>query len=192
VRAPSFAGMRRTIIAMTALLGSLAAVAPAAAGTLALEGDTDVYTAAPGLSDLVHVRGDDSRPNEILIKHDSDPIDATGTDCYRLEFDQPNAIRCAPRGGVRAALGDGNDFGHVTDPLPAGYRVTVDGGPGDDQLNAPIGGSSVTFLGGDGNDTLKGQTGHDVLDGGAGRDTIDGDWTQRDRRDNDTIDAAAW
>jgi Ca2+-binding RTX toxin-like protein len=167
--------MRRTIIAMTALLGSLCTAAPAAAGTLTLEGNTYLYSSSPGQSNMVYIRGDESRPNEILIKEDSGEIDASATDCFRTEFDQLNTIRCTPRGGVRAALGDGNDFGYVTDPLPPGYSVTVDGGPGDDQLNPPIGGSSVTFLGGDGNDTLKGQAGNDTLDGGAGNDTLTGD-----------------
>jgi Ca2+-binding RTX toxin-like protein len=180
--------MRRTIIAMTALAASLCAAAPAAAGTLTLDGSTYVYTAAPGDTSLFYLRGDDFRAGRILIQQDDGTITQAGTGCDWVP-EIPDTLSCEARGGVRASLGDGNDFAHVTDPLPAGYSVVIDGGPGDDQLNPPIGGTSVTFLGGEGNDTLKGEPGNDTLDGGPGNDTLHGGGGNDQVRGGDGDDA---
>ena len=63
------------------------------------------------------------------------------------------------------------------DVLSAGSRglstaaITLDGGPGHDQLLGERG--NETLLGGDGNDRLLGHEGDDWLDGGAGNDTMD-------------------
>jgi Ca2+-binding RTX toxin-like protein len=164
--------MRRTIIAITALAASLCGAAPAAAGTLTLDGNTYVYTAAPGDPAMFYVRNDDFRAGHVIIKQDGGTLDASGTDCTWTP-ELPDTAVCAHRGGVRASLGDGNDFAYVSDPLPAGYGIVVDGGPGDDQLNPPTGGTSVTFVGGEGNDKLSGQGGNDMLDGGPGNDTLE-------------------
>ncbi len=84
--------MRRTIIAMTALVGSLCAAAPAAAATLTLDGNTYVYTAAPGETNYLHVRGDDDRPDEVFIS-DQNPVDISGTGCFREAWDGPEDAR---------------------------------------------------------------------------------------------------
>jgi hypothetical protein len=165
--------MKRTTIAMTALAASLCAAAPAAGATLTLEGSTYVFTAAPGETNYLHVRGDDDRPNEVFIS-DQNPLDISGTDCSREAWDGPEDARCQPRGGIRIALGDGDDKLYPSDPLPAGWALSADGGDGNDEVSAPTRGFPYTFLGGNGDDTMKGGAGADVLDGGEGRDTIDG------------------
>ena len=50
--------------------------------------------------------------------------------------------------------------------------ATIDGGTGNDVLNA--GGGTTTLIGGPGNDQLNGNSGNDLLDGGDGDDTLSG------------------
>ncbi len=165
--------MRRTIIGTAALAASLCAVAPAAAGTLTLEGGTYVYSAAPGETNYLHLRGDDDRPGEVFIS-DQQAIDISGTDCFREAWDGPADARCQPRGGIRVLLADGDDKLYVGDPLPAGWVLTADGGDGNDEASPSTRGFPYTFAGGNGDDKIDGGAGADVLDGGEGRDTIDG------------------
>ncbi|MDQ8044975.1 MAG: calcium-binding protein, partial [Patulibacter sp.] len=67
------------------------------------------------------------------------------------------------------SLGDGNDYLGANDDSTG--PLTVDGGPGNDDLNG--GGNDDSISGGDGNDALQGHGGNDVLDAGAGDDTLD-------------------
>ncbi|MDB5390517.1 MAG: algE [Planctomycetaceae bacterium] len=74
---------------------------------------------------------------------------------------------------IRVLLFDENDVatvqGVLTDP------ILIDGGRGDDTLNASanLGLAGVVLLGGDGNDLLTGNTaGRNILVGGAGKDTL--------------------
>jgi hypothetical protein len=69
-------------------------------------------------------------------------------------------VRCGTLGTpIEVKLGDLDDVASVRDWQST---VTMDGGPGDDSLNAP----------GSGNATLTGGTGRDVLTTGGGNDTI--------------------
>ena len=74
--------------------------------------------------------------------------------------------------GVRAELGDGDDF--FMAESPAGKPVSVDAGPGKDFVGTFD--SPDSILGGPGDDDLFGGHGDDVLDGGPGNDQIDGDY----------------
>ncbi|MFF5234068.1 M91 family zinc metallopeptidase [Dactylosporangium sp. NPDC000521] len=67
--------------------------------------------------------------------------------------------------------------GGVPVRVPAGARLVVRAGSGDDTVHVE-GGGAVTVLGGSGDDTLEGGTGDDTLLAGAGVDTVragDGD-----------------
>jgi len=166
--------MRRTTILPACLLASLAAAAPASAGTLTLDGGAYVYTAGPGETNRLHISGDDDKPGVVRIHEEEHAIEAGGTGCTRESWDGPETVNCPALGGLRVGLGDGDDFAFVTDPLPAGWSVAVDGGPGNDTMSPPTRGTPVQFAGGDGDDKLSGGGGGDTLDGGAGRDTLDG------------------
>jgi Ca2+-binding RTX toxin-like protein len=63
----------------------------------------------------------------------------------------------SPAAGVRVDLGDGDDWGDVSDELPANARFTLSGGAGNDKLQADVQGS--TLDGGPGNDTPLGAHG---------------------------------
>lgn len=70
----------------------------------------------------------------------------------------------------------GSPFADVVTLLSAGAEQVwqLDGGAGDDSLNASSATAEVTLLGGDGNDTLIGGAAADVLDGGTGNDLLTG------------------
>ncbi len=51
---------------------------------------------------------------------------------------------------------------------------TLNGGAGDDSLDATSATSAMTLIGGDGNDILKGGRNGDLLNGGTGNDSLDG------------------
>jgi Ca2+-binding RTX toxin-like protein/6-phosphogluconolactonase (cycloisomerase 2 family) len=118
---------------------------------------------------------------------------------------------------LRILLGDGNDHANIAGNID--LPVTIDGGAGNDHLNAGrgpsilIGGEGNDKLigsrgddqiyGGGGNDLILGGGGHDLLDGGSGDDRIFGscgndvilggdgnDWIFGDGG-NDTLDGGA-
>ena len=73
---------------------------------------------------------------------------------------------------VNAGLGDGNDTFEIT-----GVGATVDGGPGNDELNG--GAADDSLHGGGGTDTLRGNAGPDILSdgdtsGAENNDTLNG------------------
>src|SRR6185503_14428339 len=57
-----------------------------------------------------------------------------------------------------------------------GDALTLDGGAGNDTLDATLLGSAMalTLLGNAGNDTLKGSSFNDIIDGGVGSDRLTG------------------
>src|SRR4051812_10299528 len=122
--------MRRTLIGMTALAASLCVAAPAAAGTLTLEGDTYVYTAAPGETNYLHVGGNDDPEGELYVHDEPAAIDISAPDCPREAWADATVARCPRRSGIGLALGGAKDRLYVRDPLPAGYVMTADGGDG--------------------------------------------------------------
>jgi len=80
---------------------------------------------------------------------------------------------------IRILLGDGNDHASIADNID--LPVVVDGGAGNDHLNAGRG--PAVLAGGDGNDKLIGSraddkifggNGNDVIFGGGGNDFLDG------------------
>ncbi|MDW5596787.1 PASTA domain-containing protein [Conexibacter stalactiti] len=161
----------RTALAL-GCAASLAAAASAPAAQLSLEGDTLVYRAAPGETNRVIVSTDD--PGELRFL-DNAAI-SFGAPCYRAEWDGEDVARCVFAGPVRIETGDGADRVSFSSGLPAAQQFTADGGPGDDELSAPLDGLAVTFRGGDGTDRLSGGVGNDTLDGGPGNDNLAGGW----------------
>lgn len=146
-----------------------AATAPAA--QLSLDGGTLTYRAAPGEANFVIVRSEDA--GELRFTDDHAIAFPEGL-CRRAEWDDEEVARCAFAGPVRIEAGDGADRVSIWNDLPAAQSFTVDGGPGDDTLDGPIGGPAVTFLGGDGADRLTGGSAEDQLDGGPGDDEVSG------------------
>ncbi|GGM70748.1 M91 family zinc metallopeptidase [Dactylosporangium sucinum] len=71
--------------------------------------------------------------------------------------------------------GDAVVVGGVAMTVPAGARVVVRTGGGNDTVRV-TGGGAVTVLGGDGDDRLTGSTGDDTLLAGAGSDTVVAGW----------------
>jgi Ca2+-binding RTX toxin-like protein len=69
--------------------------------------------------------------------------------------------------------GNGGDD-TITMVATGGYVSTIDGGAGNDTIDATGSTVGLTLLGGLGNDVLTGGSGDDVLDGGAGNDTLNG------------------
>ena len=74
-------------------------------------------------------------------------------------------------GDSLSAQGDNGDV--PADPPIADIATTLNGGDGNDFLNA--GNVGTTLNGGNGDDNLSGGPGNDVLNGGAGQDTLTGD-----------------
>ena len=97
---------------------------------------------------------------------------AVGPGCTSVASD---TARCSfVHSLIEIDLGDGNDqlalnvrFGEVA--------AVVQGGDGNDTINAPGGPFSLAYLfGGPGNDVLRGGSGDDVIDGGLGADVLSG------------------
>ena len=166
-----------------ALLAALLAPASAHAGTVALEGDRARLPLRPGqLDDLVVM------PEPGVVTFTADRLVA-GAGCTAGPDEN---LRCPSAGvtAIRILAGDRSDTIVAGGPLP----LVVDLGPGDDALGA--GGSdegnqtSVTVDGGPGNDDIEASTASAVVTGGAGRDTlfIDALW---DAAGPFTLDAGA-
>jgi Ca2+-binding RTX toxin-like protein len=78
-------------------------------------------------------------------------------------------------GQVKVNLRDGDDratVGSQPDSYRLYYFTTVDGGDGDDYLDADDGAERMS--GGSGNDILRGSSDRESMNGGTGRDTLDG------------------
>jgi len=147
------------------------AVLPSAAGaaTLAAEGDTIVYRADPGESDL------------LILNADGDGTIVFSPATYAIQAPNCSArfggrAQCRPLpGGVRVELGDGDDRLVVADGMSRSVPIVADGGPGNDRLEGHAAADRVeVLLGGEGDDTLRGGGGADELDGGPGADVLEG------------------
>jgi len=170
----------RLRLALPLVAGALLCGAgPAAAGELTNEGGTWVYRAAPGEDNAFRLFPDEQRAGYIAFSDTVSVASAVPAGCYQQPWEENDltTIRC-PSGPVRAELGDNSptwtEWGTVSDDLPVGLQVTIDGGPGTDRLSGPLRGPGVTLLGGAGNDELRGGERGDVLDGGPGNDRLDG------------------
>jgi Ca2+-binding RTX toxin-like protein len=83
----------------------------------------------------------------------------------------PNHVRTFKAADVKRIemyLGDGNDHAQIAGNID--LPVTMDGGAGNDHLNAGRG--PAVLIGGDGNDKLIGSRGNDKVYGGTGNDLI--------------------
>ena len=156
---------RSTAAAGVALL-ALVLAAPAGASSIAYQGDTLVFSAAPGEQNFVVVDGDDQQ----VTFTDDQPIVSgrplSRTTGYPVSCDTPARA-------VRIDLGDGDaSFGFA---IPADRSFEIDGGAGADLLTGPRNGiGAATLDGGDGNDDLRSEETADTLLGGGGDDKLTG------------------
>jgi RTX calcium-binding nonapeptide repeat (4 copies) len=193
------------MLAATTCLLLAAAVPTARASTVSLSGLTVTLTAQPGETNRVDIN---------LSEEIEDLAGITpGPGCTALS---PTKVQCGiseDEYGTNInwdtfvlALGDGDDVYESSELTLS--RVTIDAGPGNDQLrgidanevatiDAGAGNDIVTsgngndsLLGGPGDDTIEGDRGNDMIDGGPGRDTLVGDSTTDTlAHGNDTIQA---
>ena len=163
--------MRRIIITAAALLFC---AAPAGAATLTRDGDgTLVITAAPGAQDYVVLAPATDDTDGYISLYDKIGLSAAAVEgCEAQTSDRLVNCRLDPT-GVRAALGDGNDYFSAGTEYPTDHGVTVDGGAGNDTVDGSYG--NDTLDGGDGNDTVDGSAGADTVRGGTGDDILMGD-----------------
>jgi Ca2+-binding RTX toxin-like protein len=186
--------MRTSIITLAVCAAALLVPGMAQAATISYEGDQLVYRAAPGERNQFGLWAD----------RDGDTSRVEISDAYGVEVSYPAGaceepwgegyhVRCdAPSGGLRAELGDGDDFAAFGSDLLASVKAEIHGGAGKDDLRAygatnPIleGGdgadmltgwhSDDTLIGGAGDDELQGHAGDDVLQGGEGNDKLEPD-----------------
>jgi Ca2+-binding RTX toxin-like protein len=159
--------MRRTIVLAVAAL----ALTPAAAsaGTIAYQGDMLVLTGAPGEVNGVTFGGEEAGRLSIS---DSTSYSFPGDRCTQLDAAYP--IQCDIPAGVRADLGDGDDFVVVDHMVQGNPAVEVLGGGGNDNLKAIDGNTRLTLDGGAGADVLRSEGGNDVLRGGPDGDELIG------------------
>jgi Ca2+-binding RTX toxin-like protein len=97
-----------------------------------------------------------------------DPMNAP-SGCSPSDLYGGDVVTCATPNAIRVELGAGDDDADMSDGLPV--PVTIDGGAGDDWLNAAD--EAAVLDGGAGEDKLVGGVGDDVLRGGDGNDTIE-------------------
>lgn len=172
--------MRATIgtLAVSALaIAAIPAVAQAAPVTVSYSGGVVTITGTEQPDDfwVTHrVTGDPG--NWIDIESDADGTPILGPGCLAMdeEHSWASAVRCPRPTRIDVTLGGGDDnFGVDTvNEHKVTIPVVVDGGAGNDSLDASLGDS--TLRGGTGNDTLRGESGNDTLDGGDGDDHIRG------------------
>jgi hypothetical protein len=198
--------MRRAWTLAGAACLLLAAAAPSArASIVSLSGTTVTLTAQAGETNRVDVN---------LSEEIEDLAGITpGPGCAALS---PTRVRCGisedeygtniPWDTFVLALGDGDDIYESSELTLS--RVTIDAGPGNDQLRGidandvatidagpgndlvQSGNGNDSLLGGAGDDTIEGDRGNDAIDGGPGRDTLVGDSTTDTlAHGNDTINA---
>jgi hypothetical protein len=129
------------------------------------------YTAASGERNAVRLTAD---PSGAVVIVDTGaaitvgPADASAVGARCTVSDDGHQARCTPvlPPVVSVAVGDADDTASI------GVRGSIDGGPGDDVLDASA--DAVVLRGGAGSDRLTGGDGAQTLDGGPGPDTIAG------------------
>lgn len=173
---------RRAVL--LAVLGAIGAGGVAHAATLSYDGDnTLIYTDAPGASSSAYPSY--NADGSVTFYSAGVTIDPTAAgDCAETGQGTGNGhITCALYyAGLRLDMGDGNDSVSVftsSDAWPAEVPFTINGGAGNDNLNAgetqgAAKLSGATINGGDGDDTINGSPAVDTIDGGTGNDVITG------------------
>jgi Ca2+-binding RTX toxin-like protein len=173
-----------------ALAGVLALTAVAWGAGTAQAGTMDVSVSGSTLE----IQGDGTR-NHVTVRFEADryvishngPVTASGgCHVYGPNIPLTPSDTVCPGAGIAlisASLGDGGDELLVYPSARA--SATVDGGRGNDELNAgpaTAGRRYNVLRGGEGDDVLVGDTGVDLLEGGAGGDELIGRGA-RDRAD---------
>jgi Ca2+-binding RTX toxin-like protein len=177
--------LRRTALPALITLTTIALGAGTAhAGTLAVSvSGAELEITGDGTGNRIDMRLEAGR----YVIHHNGPIDATGgCHVYDPNFPLTPADAVCPSAGITLVSADlsGGDDDLALYPSVA-VPVTLEGGPGDDELESGpgTGGRAYNVLrGGEGRDTLIGRTGVDVLDGGPGGDDLVGG-VGRDRVD---------
>lgn len=180
----------------------LAWAAPAQASTVSVEGDKIAIRGEGTESNyiLLNVAERYEEPGvKFLQISDQVPVTYPAGTCKVFEYD--DRVYCpVPAGGVIVEGGEGNDsislFSDWDPNVPArlyggngkdhlqdqynlgGARQLLDGGAGDDKLEAFVG--EDVLIGGDGNDELNGGAGRDEIRGGEGNDLMYGDMYAQD------------
>ncbi len=167
----------RPVVLLSAVLGTLAAAQGAQAATLSASGSTITYQAAPGETNRVDVNWGTARPTFDDVY--GIPIQI-GPGCEDT-YDDGLILQCPSAGAdptVVVDLGDGDDRAAVVGDRSRGHHAELRGGDGADQLLSEEG--SDTLDGGPGDDELQPDdlddgdpagTG-DVVLGGPGRDLL--------------------
>jgi Ca2+-binding RTX toxin-like protein len=172
----------RTIIAGAAVFASLAGASDAAASELFRDGDALVLRGSPGETNYFGTSRDawTNSPNKVHFYDRTNYPMAVDPSlgCETSSVSGGRFADCPLNGITKVRLEGGDQVDTLTMnpygyPLP-GNAVTLDGGSGDDQVEAPNDAPPLTILGGEGDDKIKGGTGPDVVDGGPGNDEVDG------------------
>jgi hypothetical protein len=166
---------RASVAGLAAVVLAIVAAAPAHSATFGMNEGSAVYTAAPGEANQPQIQ---AGTGTISIVENTGVLTA-GPGCSP-DLDIANRVTCPARAGstLDLRLGDGNDSlatNTTTIYPPAGVRLRVDGGPGNDVLDGSPG--NDLLIGGSGNDSLYGAGGRDELTGGAGNDRLQGQGT---------------
>jgi Ca2+-binding RTX toxin-like protein len=172
----SWATFPAFVLAFFVVIGVLAVVPFARAGTVTVAGATMTFRANAAEANDVRVTwvGEEEDGIELQVTDGAAPLTA-GQGC--LQRDEHGAeCRLRHHGHVRITLGDMNDRASVADACDLGEEAawcsaTVEGGEGSDTLSGSEWLPAERLLGGPGDDLLEGGQ---VLDGGPGADTLRG------------------
>jgi Ca2+-binding RTX toxin-like protein len=161
-------------IALAAALLTAAAAPAAHAETVSFAPDGAlVVTAADGETNHLGIQSDATEQGRVVVYEGTDgvPLNAPADRCEPGYY----YVVCTwtPAAGVRVDLGDGDDWGSVSSDLPKTTPFTLSGGAGKDRLQASLDGQPTTLDGGPGDDDLDGGPGADTLIGGDGEDDLD-------------------
>jgi Ca2+-binding RTX toxin-like protein len=165
--------LRRLVVSIAAL-GALLPVADASAATIRVTDGTLTIEAAAGETNVVTV----GRTQGVIRVRDTGPPPVAGAGCTSQGA---NTVECAfaasAQPPVEISLGDGDDRATIN----ANLSVLIDGGDGNDALDADGVYLQASLHGGVGDDTLIGGPGMlDILDGGLGADVMRGGSTATD------------
>ena len=185
--------MRPIAAAVVALLGAVAAGAPADAATATTRFETRYYLEYPERVTVVEYVADPGEENRLIVSGRGVDLDQVVLEDPRAEISANGDCRKEDEHRVvcdvttefgllhvSAALGDGDDMATAAAPHAAPFEgsVVFDGGPGSDEL---YGGPATDELdgGGGGRDELYGRLGSDELtdgdaDGAYDADLLDG------------------
>jgi Ca2+-binding RTX toxin-like protein len=168
-----------------ACLAALCFVDHARAGTASITGNVLTYEAAPGEMNAASVTNQGS---DFFIVENIAPLVA-GPGCF---LESQHSVRCPSAGisSVVVTLGDLNDHFVAGSAGSSGYTLSIDAGPGDDNVDGLGFSVGAVIHGGPGNDSLRGSDRFsDTMFGDAGDDTLEGDdSTNQFQGGDDTLD----